>query len=110
MVSKEIINRVKEYLKELALKNITISKAFIYGSYARGTASEESDIDLMIISPLFDGNTDEYAAAIWLSNLRSNYRIEPIAVGEKRFQTDDVSPLIAIVRQEGIEITGTNPA
>ena len=64
----------------------------------------------MLISPLFDGNTDEYAAALWLSTLRSNYRIEPIAVGEKRFQTDDVSPLIAIVRQEGIEITGTNPA
>jgi hypothetical protein len=43
----------------------------------------------MLISPLFDENTD---------------KIEPIAIGEKRFLTDDMSPLIEIVRQEGIEI------
>ena len=82
-----------------------IKKAFIYGSQARGTAGEESDIDLALISPLFDEkNTDKYAPAIWFSANKIDYRIEPIAIGEKRFETDEYSPLIAIVKQEGVEV------
>jgi len=105
MVSKEVINKVKEYLQELSSKGIHISKAFIYGSQTHGTAKEDSDIDLMLVSPLFDDDTDKFAPILWLSTKRTNYRIEPIAVGEKRFRTDEYSPLIAIVRQEGVEIT-----
>jgi len=106
MVNPEVIEIVKRYLKVLSDEGIIITKAFIYGSQARGTATEESDIDIVLISPLFDiKNTDKYAPAIWLSASRVSYRIEPIAVGEKRFQTDEYSPLIAIVRQEGVEVS-----
>jgi len=35
---------------------------------------------------------------------RSENHIEPFIVGEKRFLTDDISPIIGIVKQEGIEI------
>jgi predicted nucleotidyltransferase len=105
MVNLKVIEIVKRYLKALLEEGITIKKAFIYGSQAGGTAGEESDIDLILISPLFDEkNPDKYAPAIWLSASRINYRIEPIAIGEKRFETDEYSPLIAIVRQEGIEV------
>ncbi len=105
MVDPKVIKVVKEYLDELAFKGIKIKKAFIYGSQVNGTASHESDIDLMLVSPLFDTETDKYMPAIWLSKIRTENRIEPIAVGEKRFIEDDVSPLIEIVRQEGVEIT-----
>lgn len=106
MVNPKVIEIVQQYLKVLNDEGITIKKAFIYGSQARGTATEESDIDIVLISPLFDiKNTDKYAPAIWLSASRVSYRIEPIAVGEKRFETDEYSPLIAIVRQEGVEVT-----
>jgi predicted nucleotidyltransferase len=104
MVSSEVINKVKEYLKELSSNGIYISKAFIYGSQIHGTAKEDSDIDLMLISALFDEDTDTFAPVLWLSTRRTNYRIEPVAIGEKRFQTDDYSPLISTVRQEGIEV------
>ncbi|MGE5457879.1 MAG: nucleotidyltransferase domain-containing protein [Methanococcaceae archaeon] len=104
MASAEIVNIVREYLHELSEKGVFISRCFLYGSQARNTATEDSDIDVMLVSPLFDGNTDQYMPAIWLSTVRTNYRIEPIAVGEKRFQTDDMSPIIEVVRQEGIEI------
>jgi hypothetical protein len=57
----------------------------------------------MPVSPLFDEDTDKYAPALWLSTRNISYKIEPIAVGEKRFQADEVSPLIETVRQEGIE-------
>ena len=104
MVNAEIVNIVREYLHELSEKGVFISRCFIYGSQARNTATEDSDIDVMLVSPLFDGNADQYMPAIWLSTVRTNNRIETIAVGEKRFQTDDMSPIIEVVRQEGIEI------
>ncbi len=104
MVNTKVIKVVKEYLDELSSKGIEIKKAFIYGSQANGTASKDSDIDLMLVSPLFDGETDKYMPAIWLSKIRTENRIEPIAIGEKRFIEDDVSPIIEIVRQEGVEV------
>ncbi|MDP4176700.1 MAG: nucleotidyltransferase domain-containing protein [Bacteroidota bacterium] len=104
MVDSKVIEIVKKYLSILSQEGITISKAYLYGSQARGTATEDSDIDLMVISPLFDENTDKYAPILWLSTRKASYKIEPIAIGEKRFQTDDMSPLIETVRQEGIEI------
>jgi predicted nucleotidyltransferase len=105
MVDPKIIKIVKEYLDELAAKGIEIKKAFIYGSHANGSAKPDSDIDLMLVSPLFDNETDKYMPAIWLSRVRTENRIEPIAIGEKRFIDDDVTPLIEIVRQEGVEVT-----
>lgn len=105
MVDAKIIDLVKKYLHVLSLEGIIISKAYLYGSQVHGTATEDSDIDLMLVSPMFDEDTDKYAPALWLSTRNVSYKIEPIAVGEKRFQTDEISPLIETVRQEGIEIT-----
>jgi predicted nucleotidyltransferase len=104
MVDTKVIDIVKKYLSILSKEGIIISKAYLYGSQVKGTATEESDIDIMIISPMFDEDTDKYAPVLWLSTRKASYKIEPIAVGEKRFQNDNISPLIETVRQEGIEI------
>ena len=104
MVNNRIIKIIKTYINELTKKGLTIKKVYLFGSYAKQTASKESDIDLLLISPQFDNNSDSYAPIIWLSEFRTEYKIEPITVGEKRFNEDDVSPLLEIVRQEGVEI------
>jgi len=104
MVDAKVVELVKKYLNVLSVEGLVITRAYIYGSQAKGTATEESDIDLMLISPMFDEDTDKYAPVLWLSTRGISYKIEPIAVGEKRFITDDVSPLIETVRREGIEI------
>ncbi len=108
MVNPKVIEVVKLYLDSLFEEGITITKAFIYGSQARGTATEDSNIDVMLISPLFDEDTDKFAPILWLAARKAGYKIEPIAIGEKRFQIDDVSPLIEIVRKEGVEIVNTH--
>ncbi|MDR3609258.1 MAG: nucleotidyltransferase domain-containing protein [Ignavibacteriaceae bacterium] len=104
MVDDKVINIVKDYLRKLEIKGLHISKAYLYGSQAKGNATKDSDIDLMLVSPLFDDNTDSYAALIWFSASEVSYKIEPITVGEKKFQSDEYSPLIGIVKKEGIEI------
>ena len=104
MVDAKVIDIVKDYLRKLEIRGLHISKAYLYGSQAKGNATNDSDIDLMLVSPLFDDNTDSFAALIWFSASEVSYKIEPIAVGEKKFLTDEYSPLIGIVKKEGIEI------
>ena len=43
---------VKEYLKNLP-SNIKVDGLFLFGSYATGKVREDSDLDLIIISPDF---------------------------------------------------------
>ncbi len=104
MVQREVIKILKEYLHILEESGIYIQKAFLYGSYARNDANEQSDIDVMLISEIFDKNDDKQIGKIWRLTTKINTRIEPYTVGINRFLKDDVSPLLEIVRREGIEI------
>ncbi|MBI2416382.1 MAG: nucleotidyltransferase domain-containing protein [Ignavibacteriales bacterium] len=104
MVNRDVIEIVKKYLHEIESKGVHISTAYLYGSQTKGTAVEDSDIDLMLVSPLFDSDFEKYLPAIWFSKIGSEYNIEPFIVGEKRFLTDESSPIIGIVKREGIEI------
>lgn len=47
----EIKRIVKNYERELLRNNIRITKAILYGSYAKGNPKSYSDIDLIIVSP-----------------------------------------------------------
>lgn len=104
MSKAEVINIIREYLNVLKQEGIVIEKAFLYGSYARDEASESSDIDLLLVSSLFDTDDDYVLSKPWVYTTKVDHRIEPLAVGLKRFQTDDVSPILELVRQEGIEV------
>jgi len=100
----DAINIVKAYLKVLKQAGITIDKAFLYGSHARNEANEDSDIDLMLVSKLFDTDDDYVLSKPWIFTSKVDHRIEPISIGLIRFNSDDVSPIIELVRQTGIEI------
>jgi hypothetical protein len=56
------------------------------------------------ITDLFDTNDDYILSRPWLFTAKIDHRIEPIAIGTLRFLMDDISPLIEIVRKEGVEI------
>jgi uncharacterized protein len=49
---REIINKYIEYVTS----EIPVTKVILYGSYAKGKAIDESDIDLAIESPAFGEN------------------------------------------------------
>jgi len=104
MVNAEVTSIIKKFLLVLAQNGIHVSRAFVFGSYGRNEANPDSDIDVMLISDYFD-TTDIYKISKpWRYAAEVDYRIEPISVSEKRFLTDDGSPHIAIVKQEGVEI------
>jgi len=104
MSQKEAIKKIKEYLLILKQAGIPIQKSFLYGSYARNDANEDSDIDVMLVSDIFDTTDDYIIAKPWRYTDQVDYRIEPYSISMKRLLNDDVTPLIEIVRREGLEI------
>lgn len=105
MDDKKVINIIKKYLKALSDNGIKVDKAILFGSYAKGEARANSDIDLLLVSSMFNEENDDYTGIIWRLTEVSEYKIEPIAIGEKRYLEDDVSPLLEIARTEGVKIS-----
>lgn len=105
MAKEEVIDKLKKYLSILEDNGVQISKAFLFGSYLHNEATEDSDIDVMVVSPQFDVRNDQLIGMSWSLTRKIDSRIEPYLVGLNRFLTDDVSPILEVVKQEGLEIT-----
>lgn len=104
MVNQSVINNLKNYLALLRNNGFPVSNLVLYGSQAKGTASDESDIDVLVISPLFDQEPRARVGELWRLTMNVDTRIEPVPVGVIQFQNDDVSPLFESARKEGITI------
>ncbi len=104
MAKDEIIKLLKQYCLLLYSAGISIEKAFLFGSYAREEASDDSDIDIMIVSKDFDNNSPDSNIKAWSLTRKVDSRIEPYSVGLKQYYNDNVSPILQIVKQEGIEL------
>lgn len=104
MVKTEIESVVKQYINILNDTGLNIKQAYVYGSCARGEDSADSDIDVMLISDIFDTDDDMILSRSWIYAVKVDPRIEPVAVGSRRFQDDAGSPLIEIVKKEGMRI------
>jgi predicted nucleotidyltransferase len=105
MVDETVRRRIARFVAAAAELGIPISRVVVYGSVARGTADEWSDIDLIVISPVFDlPDAGKKIDLLWQATTATNGYIEPVACGERRWEEDDGSPIIEIARREGIEI------
>jgi len=104
MSQREVVEKIKRYCSLLTMKGIEIDRAILYGSWARNEASEKSDIDVMLISPMFDNFDQAIKAKAWRLTEEVDLRIEPYTVGLKKFQDDSFSPIIQVVKEQGIEI------
>ncbi|MBI2434414.1 MAG: nucleotidyltransferase domain-containing protein [Candidatus Hydrogenedentes bacterium] len=106
MAETAIIETVKKYLAALPPRGIHSRRAVLYGSHAKGTANEWSDIDLIVLAPEFDGGRPQKKVReLWLARRDADAPIEPIPCGEREWETDDSRPILEIARREGIEIS-----
>lgn len=102
MAKNEIIKILKSYIFLLKSEGISVYKAYLYGSYLSNTATKDSDIDLMIVT---DNEYDDYIVGkIWSLTKKVNSKIEPFLIGSNRFNSNDNSPLIDLVKRTGLEI------
>lgn len=105
MVDPAIVDIIRRYLQKMAERGLPVRRAILFGSQASGGAKRESDIDLVLISPIFDALTWEQECAAWEIAKSVDWRLEPVLCGETVFQRDDWHPLIDLLRREGLPIT-----
>ncbi len=106
MIQQSILDIVRNYLRAVNRSGIHASRAVLFGSWARGEARPDSDIDLVVIAPEFDGRRDRNLVnRLWELQASTDWRIEPIVCGERQWLEDDTSPIIEMARREGEVIT-----
>lgn len=91
----------KKYIDYLKDNNYKIEKAFLFGSFAKNTNHNDSDIDLALI---FDKLENRFNTQVDLIKLTRYFdtRIEPHPFSLDDFQ--QISPLIYEIKKDGIEL------
>ena len=105
MAKREVIDILKKYVVLLKSEGIAVEKAFLYGSYSLDRETDDSDIDLMIVTNDKDADNDFIAGKIWQLTRKINTKIEPFLIGRNRFNENNHSPLIDLIKEKGIEIS-----
>lgn len=55
MVKKNVIELIGKFKSALEKEQVRVQKVILYGSWAKGNAYDDSDIDLVVISDSFKG-------------------------------------------------------
>ena len=76
---EDIIGKVKDYQKLVKQSNfpMPIEAVYLFGSYAKGTASKDSDIDVALVVNSFYGDYFEVIPPIHRLTEKIDFRIEP---------------------------------
>lgn len=107
MAEPKVIAAVKEYLDRLAQNGLSVAFAVVFGSQVTGQASNLSDIDLLVVSPDFDGKiTRDIINKLWRIAARTDSRIEPIPCGQQQWQDNTSDAIIEIARKQGEKVMG----
>lgn len=100
-INKEILNSINKYVKEIK-KKYNVSTIILFGSYAKGTENEDSDIDIAIVSDDFEDIYDCMAILMKMT-WDIDARIEPHPIKKKDF--DEVSDyFVKEIKDTGIKV------
>jgi len=105
-MKSEIYERLKE-IGERIKKEYNAEKVILYGSYARGEATEDSDIDLLIIARTDERMFERMATVLEIvHDLYDNLPLSPIVLSpeelQERLRLGD--QFIKGVIEEGVEL------
>lgn len=89
------------FINLIRTNGIPIKSAFIFGSYAKGKARQDSDLDICLISSKF---SDRFNDRLSLMRLRReiDFSIEPHPFHPKNFIDED--PLVWEIKKTGVRV------
>ena len=99
-VSLDIIDIVKKYINEIS-KEFEIKEAYLFGSYAKGTNHEDSDIDVAVIVDSSDNAFDIMVALMKLTK-NIDLRIEPHPIKIADFE--EGNPFVEEIKNTGLKV------
>jgi predicted nucleotidyltransferase len=99
--NKQIMDSINRYLRRVN-NSFPIEKAYMFGSYANGTAHKESDIDIAIISSSFSGNSFHDSVKAGALTWGIDTRIEVVTFRPEDFNNQNL--LASEIISNGIEL------
>lgn len=99
-VNSDILNIVNKYV-EIISKKFNINAVYLFGSYAKGTEHEDSDIDVAVV---LDSNSDTVDLMVELMMLTKNIdlRIEPHPIKTRDFE--EGNPFVDEIKNTGLKV------
>ncbi|MFH1196133.1 MAG: nucleotidyltransferase domain-containing protein [bacterium] len=101
-VQTKTIDKIDQFVSELKRIGIEVEKVFLFGSYAKGTYNEWSDIDIAVVSNDFKGirilDKEKMVTAI----SAVDYDISPLPYRPEDFTEDDL--FVKEIIETGIRI------
>jgi predicted nucleotidyltransferase len=102
MYSREKVNTIVNSFIAIIKQDIKIDEVYLFGSYAKGTSNEYSDIDIAIVSKDFEGIRFFDRKKLLKYLVKINTDIELHTFKTEDFTTDD--PFVAEIIKTGIKI------
>ena len=101
-INKEIADIVDKYIA-IVKENYDVVAIILFGSYAKGTEHEDSDIDIAVITD--DIKTDKFDEEVNLTLLRRKIdsRIEPHIIKVEDYENDE-TPFVVEVKNTAITV------
>ena len=101
-INKEIVDIVDKYIA-IVKENYDVVAIILFGSYAKGTEHEDSDIDIAVVTD--DIKTDKFDEEVKLTLLRRKIdsRIEPHIIKVDDYENDE-TPFVVEVKNTGIKV------
>ena len=103
IIGENIKKIVLEFGGRLKKQGVPVEKLIVFGSYARGKARKESDVDVCVVSSKFGKDTVDELQFLLKQSWRVDARIEPYPASPKEFKKA-ASPLIFEIKKFGQEI------
>ena len=98
MDKRQVVKIARQY-KQAVVNAIGPAKVYLFGSYSKGCARPDSDIDIAVVVPRVNGDYLSTAAALWRITMDVNTLIEPVLIEELH-----PSPLYEDILQTGIAV------
>lgn len=102
-MDKNIDIAIAKYLELIKNKYSDIERVYLFGSYAKGKSTDESDIDIaLIFKNLDDSLRFEIQVQLMLLAAEIDSRIEPHPISLEDFNSGN--PFVVEIKKSGIEI------
>lgn len=102
-MDKNIDNAIAKYLELIKNKYSDIEQVYLFGSYAKGKSTDESDIDIaLIFKNLDDSLRFDIQVQLMLLAAEVDSRIEPHPISLEDFNSGN--PFVVEIKKSGVEI------
>ena len=95
----EALELVRQYKLVISPRFEKEPKVMMFGSYSKGYANPDSDIDVAVIVPTYGDQKFEISKKLWRDVRQVSFLIEPVLMADDRW-----SPLYDDVMRTGIAV------